>query len=106
MLELGKVELRIEELRLKELSLEELRLGKANRHIATVEEHIRYLRERIDGAKARENPVDMYQATLSTMLETLYVMKGHQTFILERLDYLLSQSSSRLRPSTRRGGRR
>lgn len=88
MTEQGKEDLQLEALRQRELRSEKLRFAKADGHIAVMEEQIRHHRERIERWKAQGLQIGTYQAMLSTMLETLYVMRGHRTVILERIDRL------------------
>ena len=64
---------------------EELHLAEAERHIARGEELIQFMRHRIERLQAAGAPTEAQEGLLSTMLESLALMKLHREFIVDRL---------------------
>jgi hypothetical protein len=64
---------------------EERHLVEANQHITDAEDRIRLQQERVGRAQGQEEMAETSQSLLSTMLDSLNVMKMHREQILAKL---------------------
>lgn len=75
---------------------EERHLVEADRHIAMAEDNLRRIRERIEKLQAAGHSAEEHRALLSTMLNTLFIMKEHRSSILKTLAGLGESSAAKL----------